>query len=248
MRKPGVIQQAPISRLSTSGDRVTIELEKPFRPLLSTLAHFSTAILSPDSYDSEGNVVDIKGTGPYTVATLAPPHKLNVTRFEDYYDTAPSIRELHYLTGHRAESRALQAQSGQADLIYTLDPASLDMLQQSDTVDVVSESIPRTVIIKLNNEHRFLNDKGIRQALSLALDREGIASHIIRVPESEAYQLFPPALSHWHVENANQMTQNIEQAKALIQSQGWQMAEDGIMTREGERFSLNMVTYADRLS
>lgn len=246
LKKPGVLQQLPLKRMTSSGQSINIELEQPFRPLLSILAHFSAAILSPKSFDLKGNVVDIKGTGPYQVAVLAPPHKLNVARFEHYYGERPKIEELHYLTGHRAESRALQAQSGQADLIYTLDPASLDMLKRSEVVDVVSESIPRTVVIKLNNEHRFLNHENVRQALSLALDREGIASHIVRVPDSQAYQLFPPALSHWHIEGVENQSRNLNLAKSLLAEQGWQLNSDGNLVRDGESFALNLVTYADR--
>ncbi|WP_264876673.1 ABC transporter substrate-binding protein [Vibrio agarivorans] len=246
LEKPGVIRQLPLKSISGVGHTVTLELEQPFRPLLSIMAHYSLAILSPGSYDGDGNVVDIHGTGPYQVAVLAPPHKLNVARFGEYYGDLPEIEQLHYLTGHRAESRALQAESGQADLIYTLDPASLDMLHRSEQVDVVSESIPRTVVIKLNNQHRFLDTKEVRQALSLALDREGISSHIVRVPDSQAYQLFPPALGDWHLSDIEHQNRNLELAQELLSAQGWHRTGSGVLEREGERFELNMVTYADR--
>ncbi|MDR9829098.1 ABC transporter substrate-binding protein [Vibrio sp. FNV 38] len=246
LQKPGVIQQLPLKNLSASNNSLVIELEEPFRPLLSILAHYSLAILSPESYDEAGNVIHIHGTGPFQVAVLAPPHKLNVKRFDNYHAGLPQINEVHYLTGHRAESRALQAQSGQADIIYTLDPASLDMLERSDVVEVISESIPRTVVIKLNNEHEYLNHKDVRKALSLALDREGISSHIIRVPDSEAYQLFPPALSQWHLSQLEHQSRNLDLARSLLEQQGWQPNEHGILHREGELFEINMVTYADR--
>lgn len=244
--KPGVVQQLPLERLYADAEQVVVELSRPYKPLLSILAHYSLAILSPSSYDEQGQVVALSGTGPYQVALLAPPHKLNVRRFPEYWGEAASIEQVHYLTGHRAESRALQAQSGQADLIYTLDPASLDLLERADNVWVHSQSIPRTVLLKLNNAHPYLNNKQTRQALSLALDREGLSEHVVRVPDSAAYQLFPPALGHWHLSELAEKGRNLALAGELLKQQGWQMGSDGVLEREGERFRLNLVTYADR--
>ncbi|MGF1681321.1 ABC transporter substrate-binding protein [Photobacterium minamisatsumaniensis] len=246
LNKPGVLQQLPLKRIYSDNQQVVVELSEPYRPLLSVLAHFSTAILSPNSFDKEGSVFDINGTGPYQVSLLAPPHKLNVTRFNQYWGDKPAIEHVHYLTGHRAESRALQAQSGQADLIYTLDPASIEVLKRANHIDVYSESIPRTVLIKLNNEHKFLNHKDVRRAMSLALNREGISEHIVRVPDSEAYQLFPPSLSNWHLSGMQVEQQDRVKAQQLLAQQGWQPNADGILERDGERFNVNLVTYADR--
>lgn len=246
LQKPGVLNQIPLKKLYVEDDVTVIELTEPYRPLLAILSHFSAAILAPDSFDSEGQVVDIQGTGPYRASVIAPPHKLNVKRFDDYWGDKPSIEEVHYLTGHRAESRALQAQTGQADLIYTLDPASIDLLNSSEKLTVHSESIPRTMLLKLNNEHRFLNSEHTRQALSLALDRRGISEHIVRVENSEANQLFPPSLSDWHLVNAEGATRNLLKAKELLKSQGWELNQDNLLQRNDEVFELTLVTYADR--
>ncbi|MDR9828729.1 ABC transporter substrate-binding protein [Vibrio sp. FNV 38] len=246
LKKPGVLHQLPIDNLYAQGNNLVIELNEPYKPIVSVLGHFSAAILSPNSFNESGNVVNIRGTGPYRVSLLAPPHKINVEKFESYWGEPPGIKEVHYLTGHRAESRALQAQSNQADLVYTLDPASLDLLQRADNLVIHSESIPRTVLIKLNNEHPFLNNIQTRRAISLALDRKGISEHVIRVPDSEAYQLFPPSISQWHLKTENITKRNLSDAKQLLADLDWKLNSDGILEREGEAFRLNLVTYADR--
>ena len=222
-------------------------MEQPYRPTLSILSHFSTAIVSASSFErsSERAIAILKGTGPYQIQYLAPPHKLDVIRFDEYWGQKAHIKQVHYLTGHRAESRALQARSGQADIIYTLDPASIGMLEQAPNVQVHSESIPRALLLKLDNEHPYLNNADVRRALSLALDREGIAERIIRVPGSEAYQLFPPALSDWHLKEFKGQ-KSLHKARDILTKQGWIPGEDGVRVRNGERFSLGLLTYADR--
>lgn len=246
-RKPGVIRNVPIAELVAETPlRVAVRLSRPYNPLGAVLAHYTTAILSPGSYLADGNVEQMQGTGPYRVARFDPPHRLEVARFDDYRGQPASIPRAVYLTGHRAESRALQVMAGQTDIIYTLDPASLDLLRRQPDVRVHSDPIPRTIQIKLNAGHPLLADREARQAISLALDREGIANRIIRVPGSEANQLLPPSLGAWHRDDLPPIRQDQARARALLAELGWQPGADGILQRDGQPFALNLITYADR--
>jgi peptide/nickel transport system substrate-binding protein len=247
LRKPGAVRQAPINGLYVNSTRqITVQLSEAFTPLGAIMAHFTTAILSPASYGADAYVTHMFGTGPYQITGFDPPHRIDVVRFEHYWGTPANIRYANYLTGHRAESRALQVMAGQTDIIYTLDPASLDLLTRRSDVRVYSDTIPRTIQLKLNASHPFMNTRETRQAISLALDRTGIAEHIIRVPGSEANQLLPPSLGIWHDLSLPALSRNPDEARRLLIAQGWQPASDGIMRRGADRFVVNLVTYADR--
>lgn len=246
MAKPGVIKRVPIADIVADGDQLVIQLTKPYHPLLTVLAHYTVAIASPNSDNEPEETSSLAGTGPYQIEELVPPHKIHVTRYDNYWGAKANIEKVQYLAGHRAESRALLAQTGQADIVYTLDPASITPLQQTENVEIVRESIPRTILLKLNNEHPYLNSYQTRQALSLALDRTGISQQIIRMPGSEAYQLFAPSLGAWHIENYARGSRDLTKAKALLMSQGWQVNEKGMLERDGEAFVVNLTTYSDR--
>lgn len=251
LTKPGVIRQVPIESVTSTSGQIVIHLQSPYRALPAVLAHYSTAIMAPGSLDASGKVVHLIGTGPYQIDQLQAPHKARVTRFAQYWGTPATIDSVEYLAGHRSESRALLAQSGQADLVYTLDPISISALESTPDLDLHIESMPRTVLVKLNNAHPLLNSRSVRQALSLALDREGIARSVLRLPGSEAYQLFSPALGVWHLENPpdNQAAaeqRNLALARQLLNQQGWQMNPQGLLERDGQVFRLQLVTYADR--
>ncbi|MGD8170751.1 ABC transporter substrate-binding protein [Vibrio sp. TRT 21S02] len=244
--KPGVIKRVPINTIQATGNTLTLTLTQPYPPLLNVLAHYTVAIASPSSYQDKDKAITLAGTGPYKIEQLVPPHKIHVTRNEQYWGENAHIEKVQYLAGHRAESRALLAQTGQADIVYTLDPASIEPLQNSKQVNVVRESIPRTILLKLNNEHPFLASYQTRQALSLALDRSGISQQIIRMPGSEAYQLFAPSLGAWYVNSLAHTRQDIVKAKALLTQQGWQPNDEGILQKQGKTFSVNLTTYSDR--
>ena len=110
----------------------------------------------------------------------------------------------------------------------------------------IRDSIPRVVALKLNAGHELLEDARARRALSLAIDRVGIATAITRFPEAGATQLFPPALDKWHDDKLKPLSQDVAAAKALLAELGFVADDDGILSRVGVRFSLQLRTFPDR--
>lgn len=237
LRKPGVIRQVPIRSIQARDNQVIITLDRPFRALPSVLAHYSTAIVIPGSFSDSGKIVALQGTGPYQIEELQPPHKAKASRFSDYWGQKAHIETVEYLAGHRPESRALLAQSGQMDLVYTLDPISIESLKAANNLQLHVESMPRTVLVKLNNAHPFLNHKSVRQALSLALDREGIAQSVLRLPGSEAYQLFSPALGAWHIDQQARLSATLNGPETCSRNKAG-MPTIKVCWKETARFSV----------
>ncbi|WP_409522866.1 ABC transporter substrate-binding protein [Nitrincola sp. MINF-07-Sa-05] len=246
LEKHGPLSNAPIESIQTDADQVVIRLQQPYNLLPAVLANYANVILSPAAYLADGSVEQLLGTGPYQLSSFQPPHKLGVSRFDQYWGGKAAISHAEYLTGHRGESRVLQARSGQADIAFTLDPASLNMLNREQHVAVHSDLIPRTILLKINSGHPFLEPVEARQALSLALDRSGIARAVLRVPGSEANQLVPSSLGDWYLDDLPATTQDQQLALELLASLAWTPGPDGVLTRNDERFALTLITYADR--
>lgn len=246
--KHGALKKAPIDSIRAEGsNKVKITLSSPYTLLGAVLANYANGILSPDAYGKDGDVLALSATGPYQLYQFSPPHKLVVEKFEDYWGKKASIPYASYLTGHRAESRVLQARSGQADIVFGLAPASLPSLKRLPNLDIHSNPIPRTIVLKLNSGHPFMKDVNARKALSLAINRQGIAKGILRVPGSEADQLLPASMSNWHLANVTSKTEaEAGTPESLLASLGWKKNSNGMLERDGEQFHLTIITYADR--
>ena len=243
--KPGPLSKTPVTGIAAQDDAVIITLSKPFAALPAYLAHYSSQILAPAAYGADGTGVEIIGTGPYKVTDLAPPLSLKAEAFEGYWGRAPHVPNVSYAAVSRVETRALMAESGEADFVFGLDPASVARLGMSEAATVHSVAIPRTLLMKVNASHPALSEPEARQALSLAIDREGIAKAVLRYPEG-ATQLFPPSVGEWHDETLAPLAYDPEAAKALLADLGWTEGSDGILTRDGERFAVTLTTYPDR--
>ncbi len=223
-----------------------VTLERPYSALPAVLANYSTVVLAPGSFDGEDKVKQFIGTGPFSVAEVEPPLSLKVQRFAEYWGEKPAIQSASYLSSNRAETRALMVESGDADLAFTLDPAGYARLSKLDEVEVQVKPIPRVIMAKLNVGHPALADLDARRALSLAMDRNGIAAGVLRFPEAAATQLFPPALGAWHDPALAPLAHDAGEARRLLADLGWKPGADGILEREGTRFALTLRTFPNR--
>tara|TARA_R110002020_G_scaffold358559_12_gene571104 strand:+ start:55151 stop:56656 length:1506 start_codon:yes stop_codon:yes gene_type:complete len=243
--KPGPLGGLPITGIAAEEGAVAITLSEPLAALPAFLAEFRSQILSPASYAPDGTGIAIIGTGPYRITQMEPPLSLDATAFADYWGAAPHITDVTYSGVSRVETRALMAETGEAEFVFGLDPASVSRLNTLDTVDVLSVAIPRTLLIKVNAGHPFLNEPDARRALSLAIDRTGIAKAVLRYPDG-ADQLFPPSVAGWHSDEIAPLTYDVKAAKTLLRDLGWEAGSDGILMRNGERFAVTLTTYPDR--
>jgi len=245
-KQPGVLAKAPVSGVTAGDGSVVFTLEKPFAALPALLAHATTIIPAPSAFDAEGKPASLIGTGPFKVTKFTPPQSIDLERNDAYWGDAPTIKTARYLAAGRAETRALMAESADADMVFTLDPSGYARLASVDSVKTVAVPIPRVVTLKVNAGHPFFADARARQALSLAINRDGIAGAITRFPEAAAGQLFPPALNTWHAPSLPRLAHDVDKAKSLLADLGWAPGDDGILAKDGKRFSILLRTFPDR--
>ncbi|WCM94122.1 ABC transporter substrate-binding protein [Acidovorax sp. NCPPB 2350] len=244
---PALLSAAPIQAIEAEGEAtVRVQLSEPHAALPSLLAHSSTLVLAPASYGAGGTVRSIIGSGPYRVTALAPPQRVEASAFEGHDGPRPAIGRVAYLAAGRPETRSLMAEAGQADLAYGLDPASVVRLRRRARVRVESVTLPRSVAIKVNAGVPALRDPRVRQALSLCIDRAGIARALLREPDLAATQLFPPTLRGWHLPTLAPLAHDPGAAARLLAEAGWQRGADGLRDAGGQPLRLSLRTFPDR--
>ena len=250
-KAPALLSNAPIASITAEGDgEVLIRLSRPHNALAAQLAHYSTLVLAPESYGADGKVQRIIGTGPYRITKLVPPQQVETEAFDNYErpasTPAPAVRSVAYMAVTRAETRALMVEGSQAHLAYGLDPASLRRLRRHAKVGITSVTLPRTVIVKLNAALPSLQDVRVRQALSLSIDRAGIAHALMGDEALAATQLLPPTLADWHNPALPPLRYDPEAAQRLLREAGWQRHSDGLRGPVGQPLVLAIRTFSDR--
>ncbi|WP_353952064.1 ABC transporter substrate-binding protein [Knoellia sp. S7-12] len=238
---------APIAKIAAVGETLNISLSTPDPTLPALLTHYSAGILAPSSYDGAGRVTKVVGSGPFEVTELELPSSITTRRFTGYRGDQPTIEGVEFSVVGRAETRAVMAASGQADVVFGLEPAGRQRVDAADGVSMASALQPRTVLLKVNGAHPALKDVRVRRALSLMLDRDRIAEAVLREKDLAATQIFPPALATWNQPDLEPLTHDVDRARDLLTEAGYRPSADGkTLERDGKPLRLTLTTYPDR--
>ena len=246
LTKPTALESALISKIiAIDSQMVEISLEQPLMSFPAYLAHATSIILAKSSFDDNNEVTQLIATGPYYVTKFEPPQKIEQKAFADYWGEKAKIQDVTYLANSRSETRTLLAQSKPNYLIFTLDSASLERLQQDPNLKVKSKSLARTIEYKVNAKNPLFSDVKVRQALSDAIDRQGIAHSIMRADNAVAEQLLPPIFKDWQIKTPMQKP-DPQAIKQRLLGLGFTADANGMLQKEGKPFKFTLRTFSDR--
>ncbi|WP_456387452.1 ABC transporter substrate-binding protein [Desulfolithobacter sp.] len=247
LKNKSILTRARIKEIiPVSPQILRITTSQPFAPLPSYLAHYSAGIVSENSFDDQGHLRHVIGTGPYILTGHEGDSRFDFQANPTYWGEKPQVQHARYLAVPEAGRRALMIRDGEADMAFTLSPTVLSQLRAAGTVRVVTMTIPRTRLLILNCSQPFFSTIRSRQALSLAIDRRGIASSMLRHPNSMATQLLPYSAAMWHTPELKPLEYNLLQARKMLEEEGWQPGKDGILQKNGQRFEFELRTYSTR--
>jgi oligopeptide transport system substrate-binding protein len=135
------------------------------------------------------------GNGPFVLASWSHGQEIVVTRSQTYWDAGGvRLREIHFheFDSIDAEERAFRA--GQLHLTETIPPDKIDVYRRDAPGLLRVDPLLGTYFIRINVRRAGLSDGRIRQALSLAIDRDAIVERVLRGGQEPATSLVPPGL------------------------------------------------------
>ncbi|MBN2629655.1 MAG: ABC transporter substrate-binding protein [Rhodobacteraceae bacterium] len=217
-------------------DDFTVRIHaKRAEPLWETLINLQQVFIIPQDYtvalsgdpkvaedtDFEAFSLAPVGTGPYKVAEFVPGTKLVWERFDGFWgDAAPLDRVTVQLVPEVA-SRLTALKTGEADIATNIAPDQLALIEGDADIKAEGMLTPLFHVMILNQNHPKLKDARIRQALSLAIDRNALNEALwlgrADVPDSHTMEeygdLYMPELKTFGYDP--------EKAKALLAEAGY---------------------------
>jgi peptide/nickel transport system substrate-binding protein len=239
--KSEVLSTAPITGLALDGGDLMVTVSEPFSLLPAYFTDATAIILAPSSFAPDGSTEAVIGTGPYRVTAIDGKSSISLEAFPDYWGEKAHIAKVHFTGVPAADTLANMAESGQADLILGLPSALKDRVESSGRAKVKEVQTARILGLMFDHADPRFDQVEERKALSLAIDRKGIAGVVFRNPESAANQLLSAAFPQWHDAALPAPARNLDEARKLLASAGWKPGSDGILTRDGKRFSFTTI-------
>ena len=200
-----------------------VVLKQPFSEFLRMLAQGgpgSTAIMSPAALETYGDDVADQpvGTGPFKFAERIRGERIDLVRNDDYWGDKPAIDGVVFRPLPDPSARTAALRSGAVDMIAVPNPDSIGNLVNEGYT--LSEGIPPHIwYLVFNMRDRYTSIREVRQAINLAIDREGMARDLLRGSVNPAWGVQAPSAGGY-VERKDAYQRNLEKARQLLASVG----------------------------
>lgn len=133
------------------------------------------------------------GNGPYRLAgALTPGSPIRLEAYEGYYGSPPIVSAVEYRTFDAPEEAWPEFLSGELDLAEIPADVLPDATSMFGSQGI--ETLPRVLYCAFNEEDERFRDAGLREAVSLGLDREELVEAVYARLHLPATTIVPPTI------------------------------------------------------
>jgi peptide/nickel transport system substrate-binding protein len=187
--------------------------------------------------------------GPYRIVEAVPGSRLVLERNDTWWGKRPVFDRITILTIEQTTALEANLLSGNVDMIagelgLTLDQALAFEKRHGQDYQVIYEPSLLYEHIDLMLDNPILKDKGVRQALLYAIDRETINQRLFEGRQTVAHSDVSP-LDWVYNENVKKYPYDPAKAAELLDAAGWSALRGGIRhNAKGEPLQLEFMTTA----
>ncbi len=161
------------------------------------------------------------GTGPYRIRSYRPDQDLVLEAHDEYWGGRPPLRRLRFVEVPDVSARVNGLLAGDFDFAADLPPDQIGVVEASPRHHVLGGLINNIRVTVWDKFNPVLADPRIRQALSHAIDRQGIVDALwngrTRVPKGLQWDFYGQmAVRDWDVPN-----HDVALAQSLLRDAGY---------------------------
>ncbi len=197
---------------------LTVTHAEPIPDFDKRLVYANSAMFAPSSFNENKAIVFPYGTGPYKYNEYNEQTQvLSLERFDAYHLGQPKLDTVEFKNISDPTTRLAALQSGEIDVISDVGGILPQQAEQikNDSNMVLKEKLVSTVhyYFMNTNEGKLFNNKMMRNALSLCVDRNTIVDNILLGYGEPAKSVVSSVAKDWVVDCGYDY--NIEEAKKL---------------------------------
>lgn len=212
-----------IDSIETPDDyTVTFHLKTPFGPFLSTISLDWASIVPREVVEEFGDLqANMVGTGPFQLTQYTQNSQTVLAAFPDYWGDKPLVDGVTFVIIPDESSRLAALRTGEIDVAQLSDPLAVGMASRTEGIEVVSQQTTDYYMLGFNVRNKPFDDIRVRQAVALALDRQGILDTVV-FGDAQLDGVLPPTLGDWAIPASDlpHFKQNVEKAKQLLAEAG----------------------------
>jgi dipeptide transport system substrate-binding protein len=206
---------------------VRYTLKRAEAPFLADMAMDFASILSKEYFDAmqkkgTPNAADVFpiGTGPFEFASYQKDATIRYKAFDAYWGGRPKIDNLVFSITRDATTRYAKLKTGECQVMAFPKPADLVEMKKDPAIDVLQKEGLNIGYIAFNVEKKPFDQKLVRQALNMAVDKEAILKAVYQGQGQVAKNPIPPIL--WSYNDAiKDYPYDPAKAKAMLAQAGY---------------------------
>lgn len=214
-----------------AADVVSVKLRHPFPALPELLAHPAMAALPIHRIRSVGErwTMDrpLVTSGPYRLTEWALHDRIVLRRNPMWHDPPAAIPIVEWKPVDDRQSAFRQFRAGEADLVGDFPSERKAWLDSHHPGAAQVAPYRGTYYFVLNTRRPPFNDRRVRQALNITVERQAIVNKLLAIGNPPAWGVVPPQISIAHGHKylpawaGHSREQRIAEAKTLLKSAGY---------------------------
>jgi peptide/nickel transport system substrate-binding protein len=187
------------------------------------------------------------GTGPYKFKTLIKDKNgnirtLSLIKNDQYYGDLPFINEINFKFYGDYQTASDALANNNIEGLGLLPKEFQAKANKNKNLKFYSLSLPQYTAVFFNTKKsEALKTKDVRQALAYAIDRQTILQQSIDQKGTIINGPILPGFIGYHPD-IKKYSQNIEQAKKLLDASGWKISDNGIRKKGNELLEITLTT------
>ncbi len=233
---------------------VLFKLTQPYAPFLTSLTvgivpeHVWESIAPKNAALAEQTLKPV-GTGPYQFSEIATRRKtgditsMQLVRNTSYYGQYPHLDEITFMFYPTHEEAIQELAAGNVDGIGFLPLQLLSKVSKQRSIDIHRLLLPQYFGLFFNQQQNdILSDAGVRNALSLGLDRSSLVKEALAGEGEPLHLPIPPGVFAFN-SDIPAPAYDPEAAKQNLEETGWKDTDnDGVREKDDKRLHLKIAT------
>ena len=200
---------------------VTVKTTAPYAPTLRNLAIPFAAIVPKAVVEADENafIQNPVGSGPYKFVEWNHGDHVTLKAFDDYYAGKPETENLIMKVIPETSQRTIALETGEVDLAYDLAVNDIPKVNSDDKLTVYEIPSLTCWYVSMNMNKKPFDNPKVREAMSMAIDRQTIIDTINAGSGQTADAIIAPAVFGYYSTGVNEY--NPTKAKELLAEAGY---------------------------
>ena len=200
---------------------VTVKTTAPYAPTLRNLAIPFAAIVPKAVVEADENafIQNPVGSGPYKFVEWNHGDHVTLKAFDDYYAGKPETENLIMKVIPETSQRTIALDTGEVDLAYDLAVNDIPKVNSDDKLTVYEIPSLTCWYVSMNMNKKPFDNPKVREAMSMAIDRQTIIDTINAGSGQTADAIIAPAVFGYYSTGVKEY--NPTKAKELLAEAGY---------------------------